>query len=408
MNQKFVILAACFVLSWAFAYVWLRVTMQSRLHRQKTYPQWIQEAMADMFYNFSIKQIGRTLLVLVVLGGLTGFLMPGKISQVEKRVAIGRAIAMNEQGEYNNAAVILEEIKITKSPIVHNELGIAYMGLRNFEKAERHLQTAVKLLPNFGKAHQNLAVLYASVGKNVEAGFEESRSIESEKFTLSEADLYNLPDGLTDQLGVRFLLAVFLGSGAYHLPRLVIWGLRKRRNKLVNDQLPDGLIMISNGLRAGLSLLQSMEMVAKESKPPLSQEFELILREYRLGSSLEDAIKHLGSRINSKDVSIMVNATLLMLESGGNLPKRFDSLAKTMQERKRIQKKIKAMTAEGETQAWILAGLPLVLALLLNEMNHEVFSLMYTTVLGWMVISLVVLLEVVGLYLMLKIVKVKI
>jgi tight adherence protein B len=66
------------------------------------------------------------------------------------------------------------------------------------------------------------------------------------------------------------------------------------------------------------------------------------------------------------------------------------------------------MTAEGETQAWILALLPLLMALILNAMNHEVFSLMYTTILGWMLIALIGIMEIVGLFLMLKIVKVKI
>ena len=66
------------------------------------------------------------------------------------------------------------------------------------------------------------------------------------------------------------------------------------------------------------------------------------------------------------------------------------------------------MTAEGETQAWILALLPLVMGLALNSMNHEVFSLMYTTVLGWMLMTLILLMEAVGLFFMLKIVNVKV
>jgi tight adherence protein B len=176
----------------------------------------------------------------------------------------------------------------------------------------------------------------------------------------------------------------------------------------LEEPLADGLVMIANGLRAGLSLVQSMEMVVREANPPLSQEFEMVLSEHRLGSSLGDALTHLAQRMPGTDTKIMVNATLILLESGGNLPERFDTLAQTIQERRRIQLKIKSMTAEGETQAWILTLLPMVLALMLNAMNHEVFSLMYTTVLGWMLIALIVLMESVGLFMMLKIVRVKI
>ncbi len=134
----------------------------------------------------------------------------------------------------------------------------------------------------------------------------------------------------------------------------------------------------------------------------------MVLSEHRLGSSLGDALNHLAERMPGTDTKIMVNATLILLESGGNLPERFDTLAQTIQERRRIQLKIKSMTAEGETQAWILALLPLFLALILNSMNHEVFSLMYTTIMGWMLIALIGLMEAVGLFLMLKTVKVKI
>ena len=149
-------------------------------------------------------------------------------------------------------------------------------------------------------------------------------------------------------------------------------------------------------------------MVVVEAKAPLSQEFEIVLNEHRLGSSLGDALMHLAERIPGNDTRIMVNATLILLESGGNLPERFDNLATTIQERKRIQQKIKTMTAEGETQAWILAALPLFLGLFLNYLNHDVFRLMYTTPLGWVMMLLIVLMEGVGLYLMLKLVKVKI
>ena len=345
---------------------------------------------------------------MAVIGAIMGFLLPGKVSQVEKRNTIDRAIVMNEQGNYNSAALLLEEIKTKNSPLVHNELGVAYLGLNNFAKAEKEFKLSIRLLAHYGKAHQNLAALYMIMGKVSQANFEESRAMESEKFTVLEADMYNLSDNLTDQLIIRLVLAAILGLAAYNIPRLVVMFLRMRRHKQFGEQLADGLVMISNGLRAGFSLVQAIEMVAKEAKPPLNQEFELVLREHRLGSSLEDAFRHMAKRINSLDVKILVNATLILLESGGNLPERFDTLSQTIQERKRIQQKIKAMTAEGESQAWILAGLPIALALMLNEMNHEVFSLMYTTILGWMVTGLIVILEVVGLFFMLKIVRVKI
>jgi len=334
--------------------------------------------------------------------------VPGKISEMDKKMTIAKAISLNREGDHVQAALILEEMSDLDSPIVYNELGVAYLGTGHFEKAETALKKAVKDLPHYGKAHQNLAVLYTIMGRNTEAAFEETRARESENFQIPDHRLYNLSDSLSDRLGTRILLAALLGAGAYSLPRLSIGFLRRRRQKKFDEQLADGLVMVSNGLRAGLSLVQAMEMVVKEAKPPVSQEFDMVLREHRLGASLGDALSHLADRMPGTDTRLMVNATLLLLESGGNLPERFDTLAKTIQDRKRLQLKIKTMTAEGETQAWILAALPPVIGLVLNSMNHEVFSLMYTTAVGWMILILMFLMEAVGLFFMLKVVRVKI
>jgi len=396
-----------FVLFWGGVYLYLR-TRAASPDRFSEYRQWIERSLADMFFNVSGRQISRAILLITVFSAITGFLIPGKVSQVDNKLSIERAINDNHQEEYAQAVLHLDGLRAMESPIVHNELGVAYIGLRNYSQAESELQEAVRLLPPYGKAHQNLAELYMLTGRFSEASFAEVRAREAHQFNVSEEQLYNLSGAMTDQLGVRVFLAALFALGAYNLPRAGIAFLQWRRRKKFDDQLADGLTMIANGLRAGLSLVQAMEMVVREAKPPLSQEFEIVLKEHQLGSSLGDALKHLAQRLPGNDTRIMVNATLILLESGGNLPERFDTLAKTMHERKRVQQKIKTMTAEGETQAWILAALPLVLAVLLNYLNHDVFRLMYTTVLGWMLIVLIILMEAVGLYLMLKVVKVKI
>jgi tetratricopeptide (TPR) repeat protein len=409
MMLKLIVLAALFLAVWAGIYPWLRQNAAARTPtRPPDYRQWIQASLADMFYTVSDRRIVQALAGLIVTGAVLGFFLPGKISQVDQLRTIERAIEHNRQDEYNEAILALDALKNKPSPIVQNELGVAYLGLGNFQNAEKAFQRAVQLLPHYSKAHRNLATLYTIIGKTTEASFAETRAMESDKFPVSRANLYNISDSISDQMISRFILAGLLALGAWQLPRLIIRFLQWRRRKQFNEQLADGLMMIANGLRAGFSLLQSFEMVAREASPPVSQEFELILREHRLGASLGDALKRMAERMPGPDTRIMVNATLILLESGGNLPERFETLSKTIQERKRIQMKIKTMTAEGETQAYILAALPLLMALVLNSMNNEVFRLMYTTVLGWMILALIVLMEIVGLFWMLKTVRVKI
>ena len=407
MLLKIPLLAAFMLLFGGGTYFWLRGRITTD-EAQGSYARWIQTELADMFYTLSETAIFRTVTALTLIFAILGFFAPGKISQFDQKLTIDEAVSLNREGNYPQAALILEEISDMDSPLVFNELGVAYLGMNHFEKAESALKKAVKILPHYGKAHQNLSVLYTLTGRSLEAAFEETRAREAENYPIPAARLYNLSDAVTDQLGSRIFLAGLLGLGAYLLPRLIISFLRRRRQAKFEEQLADGLLMISNGLRAGLSLTQAIEMLVKEGMPPISQEFDLVLRQQRLGASLEDALTHLAERMPGTDTRLMVNATLLLIESGGNLPERFDTLAQTMQDRKRLQLKIKSMTAQGETQAWILAALPIFLGLALNAMNKEVFSLMYTTPLGWMILVLIGLMEAAGLFLMLKIVRVKI
>lgn len=407
MISKLLLCLLLTALFWGVAYLWVRGRAKADEGRT-SYFRWIQTSLADMFYTVSETAVFRTVTAAAIVFALLGFFAPGKISQMDAKLSIDRAVSLNREGDHVEAALVLEELTDTGSPLVFNELGVAYLGMGHFEKAETTLKKAVKVLPHYGKAHQNLAVLYTLMGRTTEAGFEETRAREADNFRIPEERLYNLSDSLEDQLGTRLFFAALLGGGAYFLPRLLIGFLRSRRRKKFDEQLADGLVMVSNGLRAGLSLVQAMEMVVREGKPPVSQEFDMVLREHRLGAALGDALSHLAERMPGTDTRLMVNATLLLLESGGNLPERFDTLAQTIQDRKRLQLKIKTMTAEGETQAWILAVLPLVIGLALNAMNHEVFSLLYTTAPGWMILILMFLMEAVGLFFMLKVVRVKI
>ncbi|MFH1156007.1 MAG: type II secretion system F family protein [Pseudomonadota bacterium] len=408
MTSKLILIAVIGVLFWGCCYAWLKSRFKGGDGKSQGYVDWIRTSLDDMFIVKQEKQILRALLVLTLVGGIIGFLLPGKLSQVDQRITINKGVRLNAKGQYVEASLVLDSIQKFPSPLAHNELGVAYLGQNNFIRAEKEFQQAVRLLPHYGKAHQNLALLYTTVGRFTEAAFEESRAIESEKFVLDEGRIYNLSDNLMEQLKIRLVVAFFMAFLGYKLPKPAILFLKWRRRTKFDEQLSDGLMMVANSLRAGLSLVQAVEMVSKEAKVPLNQEFELILREQRLGLSLDEAFAHIAVRMPGKDTKIMVNAVLILLSSGGNLPERFESLSKTIQERKRIQKKIKSMTAEGETQAWILSVLPLVLALVMNSMNAEAFSLLYTTALGWMIIALMVLLESLGIFFMVKATKVSV
>lgn len=406
--MKLVLTFILFILFWIVSYLYFRRRTGVFAEKLSEYARWIKSSLDAMFYQLSETTARRLVLISMIAAGIFGFLLPGKFSQIEKMSSIQTAIHLNKEEKYKEASIILGDLKRLNSPIVHNELGIAYVGMRNYDWAENEFKKAIKLLPEYSKAHYNLAGVYTHRGKNMDASFALKKAKETSKYSVSEEDLYRISGDIWSNLTLRLLLAGMLAYLGYKLPWMLIKFLKRRRIKKYDDQLADALIMVSNGLRAGLSLLQALEIVSKDTKPPLSQEFELLLKEYQLGYDIDEVLRRLFERMPTLDTKIFVNSVLILRETGGNLTELFDTIASTIQERKRVQKKIKTMTAEGEAQAVILCILPIVLGFILDKLNPEIFGLMYTTFLGWVMIIIMALMEGIGLYWMLKIVRVKI
>ncbi len=203
-------------------------------------------------------------------------------------------------------------------------------------------------------------------------------------------------------------VAVPAGMAGWFLPPLVIRFLVQRRLELFDHQLVDALTLMSNGLRSNLTLWQGIEMVSKEMPKPINQEFGLVLNEQAMGTRLEEALERMAARLPSEDLTLMVNAIQVLLESGGNLPEIFKTILFTITERKRVQGKIKALTAEGVMQGMVLAALPFVLGAVIYMINPEHMALMFTTVLGWVMIGFILALLAVGGLLMRSIIKIDI
>ncbi len=396
---------------WGLAYVAL-----SRLFRPETadgqtrwqrYTDWIVENLDSMFIPVSATLVRRGLVVLLVVAALAGYLMPSALPGFD-RLAVEEAMALNRQGKYKQARDLLLDLRAATSPLVHNELGVAQMGLGSYDDAMQSFRKALEYEPLYAKAHANLSMAYGFVDNAERQSFEEVRAREVSKYQLDTENIYNLGSSrLAGQL-LRVAVALVMVWLAWKLPAAGIALLRWRRRSRYEEQLPDALLMASNGLKAGFSLLQALDVVAREMTAPVSQEFTLVLREHRLGADLDEALERLARRVQGMDTRIFVNSLLILRETGGNLTTMFDTLAETMRERKRVHQKIRTLTAEGETQAYILAILPVVLGLIMYKLNPETTGLLFTTPLGWMIVALMALMETVGLVWMLKTVRVRI
>jgi tight adherence protein B len=159
-------------------------------------------------------------------------------------------------------------------------------------------------------------------------------------------------------------LLVFFVLGAF-APR---WYLKRRQAKRLdnfNKQLPDTITLLANSLRAGSSFLQGMELVTRESGPPLATEFDRVIREMSLGMSLTGALNNLVRRVASEDLELMVTAIIIQTQVGGNLATVLDAIAFTIRERVRITGEIQTLTAMQRYSGYVLMLLPVALGAIL-------------------------------------------
>jgi tight adherence protein B len=164
------------------------------------------------------------------------------------------------------------------------------------------------------------------------------------------------------QSPLALLIGAFLGFIA---PRF--WLNRRKSSRLnaFNKQLPDTITLIANGLRAGSSFLQAIEMVVRETRPPISIEFSRVIREVNLGLPFEQALDNMVRRVRSEDLELMATAISIQHTVGGNLAEILDSIAFTIRERIRIKGEIRTLTAQQRLSGYVVAFLPIGLAMFL-------------------------------------------
>jgi tight adherence protein B len=158
-----------------------------------------------------------------------------------------------------------------------------------------------------------------------------------------------------------FALAIAFLIGAL-FPHYYLRYRQGKRLRAFADQLPDTITLLANSLRAGSSFLQGIELVTREARPPISEEFERVVREMSLGVALQPALNNLSRRVDSEDLELMVTAINIQSQVGGNLATVLDSIAYTIRERIRIQGEIRTLTAMQRYSGYVITLLPVGLA----------------------------------------------
>jgi tight adherence protein B len=171
------------------------------------------------------------------------------------------------------------------------------------------------------------------------------------------------------------LVAAFL-IGLY-APRFYLKRRQSKRVRLFGEQLPDTITLLANSLRAGSSFLQGIELVTREARPPISEEFDRVVRDMQLGLALQPALNNLVRRLDSEDLELMVTAIQIQSQVGGNLATVLDSIAFTIRERIRIKGEINTLTAMQRYSGYVITLLPVGLAGILFVISPAYMTAMF-------------------------------
>lgn len=203
------------------------------------------------------------------------------------------------------------------------------------------------------------------------------------KLTVGEFVILQI--GATLALGVLAWLisgAVLVGGVfgvlGWFVPKIWLGRRQAGRLKAFNNQLADTIGLMGNSLRSGLSLVQAMEMISREAEPPVSDEFQRVVREIGLGVGPQEALLHLVRRVKSDDLDLLVIAILVQFEIGGNLSRILDSIASTIRERVKLQGEIRTMSAQGRMAGYVLSGMPVAIGGLLMLIAPSYMGALFT------------------------------
>jgi tight adherence protein B len=180
----------------------------------------------------------------------------------------------------------------------------------------------------------------------------------------------------------RLFGALALAGLGFLLPGIWVRMLKRRTREKFDDQLVDGLMIMSSSFRGGLSLIQAMEAVVEEMPDPIAKGFAMVLGENKMGVSLDDALNHLYNRVPSRAMQQMITSVLLARETGGNLPVIFTRIVTNIRENKKIQQNIDTLTIQGKIQGVVMSLLPVAFFFIIYSANKKLVEHMFYSQLG--------------------------
>jgi tight adherence protein B len=242
------------------------------------------------------------------------------------------------------------------------------------------------------------------------------------KRMLDQADLHITPSRLlmfsvmagmlgalaSSVLTVLIPLIILVGLVCASIPFVHVWWCRRKRFTAFLEHLPDSLDLMSRALSAGHAFSESLHMVSMEMPEPIATEFRKAYEEQNLGLSVKLALENLTQRMPLLDLKMCVVAILIQRETGGNLAEILEKVAYTIRERFRILGDLKTLTTSSRMSAWLLCALPIIVALAVTMLNPEYMSVLWTDPRGHYLIALALFMQISGMLIVRKILRIQI
>jgi tight adherence protein B len=225
---------------------------------------------------------------------------------------------------------------------------------------------------------------------------------------------------LVGRYGLGYLHSgIILFCCGFVAPAFVVRSHQNRRRAKFVKQLADALMLLTNSLRSGYGFVKGLELVAKEMSDPISKELNRMLREINLGVTVDDALLNLGRRVNSQDLDIVIGAYLVQKDVGGNLTEIMEKVAETIRERLRIQGDVRVLTTQGKLSGLIVGFLPFAVVGILLLYAPDYFGSMFgppiighlwgcNVSLGEVLLVVGVCLQLIGAYVIYRVINIKI
>lgn len=203
--------------------------------------------------------------------------------------------------------------------------------------------------------------------------------------------------GLGFVIGRGNLIAIGCGAAlGFVVPKIAIKRMAIMRVNKFQDQLVDGLMVLSSALKSGMSFNQALETLVEEMPVPLCEEFSLVLKENHMGLPLDECLMHLKKRMPLDDLGLIISAIGVARETGGDLTEIFSQLVFTIREKNKLERKVRTLTVQGRLQGLIMSLLPIAFAIFTYYVTPENFEILLSTRMGQMLLVYAIVSEILG------------